>query len=175
MRFSSRPPPGNTNPQAGQRAWSGSDGGSVDGTWGRSIVNLAGLALPGDTIQLIWDLGTDGCGGTFGWYVDDVHVYDCEPDADGDGVRDADDLCAASNVQPIVILGTGKKSNTGVANQVLPEGCTFMDKLLACKAAAGNHGQFVSCVAGLTNDWVAQGLITGAEKGKIQSAAAQWK
>ena len=74
---------GNTNPQAGQRAWSGTDGGAVDGTWGRSIVLLAGLATAGDTIQLRWDMGTDGCGGTtFGWYVDDVTVYACLPTAD---------------------------------------------------------------------------------------------
>ncbi len=73
---------GNTNPRAGQRAWSGTDGGAVDGTWGRSIVSLAGLASAGQSIQLRWDMGTDGCGGTtFGWYVDDVTVYACLPTA----------------------------------------------------------------------------------------------
>ena len=73
---------GNTNPQAGQRAWSGTDAGAVDGTWGKSIVSLAGLATAGDSIQLRWDMGTDGCGGTtFGWYVDDVTVYACLPTA----------------------------------------------------------------------------------------------
>src|SRR6185436_11426491 len=72
----------NTNPQAGQRAWSGTDAGAVDGTWGKSIVSLAGLATAGQTIQLRWDMGTDGCGGTtFGWYVDDVTVYACLPTA----------------------------------------------------------------------------------------------
>jgi Zn-dependent metalloprotease len=73
---------GNTNPRAGQRAWSGTDGGAVDGTWGRSIVSLAGLASAGQTIQLRWDMSTDGCGGTtFGWYVDNVTVYACLPTA----------------------------------------------------------------------------------------------
>ncbi len=71
---------GNTNPRAGQRAWSGTDGGSVDGTWGRTIVNLAGLAGAGQTIRLRWDISTDGCGGVFGWYVDDVTVYVCIPE-----------------------------------------------------------------------------------------------
>jgi hypothetical protein len=68
---------GNTNPLQGQRAFSGSDGGSVLGSWGRSHVNLAAYATALDTIQLRWDFGTDGCGGVFGWYVDDVTVHAC--------------------------------------------------------------------------------------------------
>ncbi len=73
---------GNSNPRQNQRAWSGTDGGAVDGTWGRSIVSLAGLASAGQSIQLRWDMSTDGCGGTsFGWYVDDVTVYACLPTA----------------------------------------------------------------------------------------------
>jgi Zn-dependent metalloprotease len=68
---------GNTNPMAGEPAFSGADGGSVDGSWGRSIVNLAPYAKPKDKIRLRFDLGTDGCGGTFGWYVDDLMVYKC--------------------------------------------------------------------------------------------------
>ncbi|MEX0879168.1 MAG: M4 family metallopeptidase [Thermoanaerobaculia bacterium] len=70
---------GNTNPLAGQRAFSGSDGGSVEGTWGRSHVNLSNYAGPNDKISLRWDFGTDGCGGIDGWYVDDVTVYACLP------------------------------------------------------------------------------------------------
>ena len=73
---------GNSNPRAGQTAWSGTDGGAVDGTWGRSIVSLANLASAGQSIQLRWDMSTDGCGGTtFGWYVDNVTVYACLPTA----------------------------------------------------------------------------------------------
>jgi bacillolysin len=72
---------GNTNPMAGQPAFTGSDGGAVDGSWGRSHVNLAPYALPGDTVRLRFDFGQDGCGGFFGWYVDDVQLYACTSDA----------------------------------------------------------------------------------------------
>ena len=68
---------GNTNPLAGQPAFTGTDGGSVEGSWGRSHVNLAPYALPGDTVRLRFDFGQDGCTGFFGWYVDDVQIYTC--------------------------------------------------------------------------------------------------
>lgn len=70
---------GNSNPLAGQAAFSGADGGSVAGSWGRSIINLAPYAVPGDTIKLRFELGQDCGTGTFGWYVDDVQVYRCTP------------------------------------------------------------------------------------------------
>ena len=69
--------PFSTNPIAGEQAFSGADGGSVDGSWGRSIINLTGYAEAGDDIQLRFDIGVDGCNGAFGWYVDDVNVYQC--------------------------------------------------------------------------------------------------
>ncbi len=68
---------GNTNPMAGEAAFTGADGGSVEGSWGRSIVNLAPYATANDRIRLRFDMGGDGCGGVFGWYVDDVTVYSC--------------------------------------------------------------------------------------------------
>jgi hypothetical protein len=68
---------GNTNPIAGQPALTGSDGGEVVGTWGRSIINLAPYAKSKDKVQLRFDIGNDGCSGAFGWYVDDVSVYEC--------------------------------------------------------------------------------------------------
>lgn len=70
---------GNTNPMAGEPAFSGADGGAVAGSWGRSIVNLAPYAKSKDKVRLRFDMGTDGCGGTFGWYVDDLMVYSCRP------------------------------------------------------------------------------------------------
>ena len=68
---------GNTDPLAGQPAFSGTDQGAVDGSWGRSIVNLAPYARPKDKIRLRFDMGTDGCGGSFGWFIDDLMVYKC--------------------------------------------------------------------------------------------------
>ena len=66
------------NPMAGQRAWSGTDGGSNDGSWGRTLVDLTPYAGPGSKVQLRFDLGSDFCSGAFGWYVDDVNVYTCK-------------------------------------------------------------------------------------------------
>ncbi|MGB7925959.1 MAG: M4 family metallopeptidase [Pyrinomonadaceae bacterium] len=75
---------GNTNPRAGQRAWSGTDGGAVDGSWGESVVDLSLAGVTGGhTVKLRYDMGTDGCGGTtFGWYVDDIEVAACLADND---------------------------------------------------------------------------------------------
>ncbi len=68
---------GNSDPLAGEQAFTGTDGGSVSGSWGRSIINLAPYAKPRDTIRLRFDIGNDGCGGNVGWYVDDVVLYQC--------------------------------------------------------------------------------------------------
>jgi bacillolysin len=68
---------GNSNPIAGQPAFTGTDAGSVGGSWGRSIVNLSAYAAPGDKIKLRFEMGQDGCGGVSGWYLDDVTVYRC--------------------------------------------------------------------------------------------------
>lgn len=70
---------GNTNPIAGQAAFTGTDGGSVGGSWGRSIVNLAPYAVAGDKIKLRFEFGKDGCGGVTGWFLDDITVYRCTP------------------------------------------------------------------------------------------------
>lgn len=70
--------PANTSPLAGQPGFSGSDGGTVFGSWGQSQVNLGNYAGPGDTIQLRFEFGADGCGGNDGWYMDDPTVYYCQ-------------------------------------------------------------------------------------------------
>jgi bacillolysin len=68
---------GNDNPRAGQQALSGGDDGSVDGSWGTTVVNLTALAPAGSNIQLRWDFSNDSCGGRFGWYLDNVSLTSC--------------------------------------------------------------------------------------------------
>jgi Zn-dependent metalloprotease len=67
---------GNDNPLAGKASFTGTDGGSVFGSWGTSQIELG--MLPGDDIRLRWRLGTDGCNGNDGWYLDNVEVGVCQ-------------------------------------------------------------------------------------------------
>jgi hypothetical protein len=71
--------PDNTSPLAGEPGFTGTNPGRAAGSWGNSQVNLdAAGAKAGDTIQIRFDLGRDGCGGVDGWYVDDVSISVCE-------------------------------------------------------------------------------------------------
>jgi hypothetical protein len=70
---------GSTNPLAGQPGFSGTDGGEVDSTWGTSQINLSTLGIKsGDSFQLQFDTGQDGCTGIDGWYVDDIEISTCK-------------------------------------------------------------------------------------------------
>ena len=91
-------------------------------------------------------------------------------DADGDGVPDAQDDCPQSNLAPTVVID-GCDSEVG--NATFPTGCTISDRVQECADGAQNHGAFVSCVAKLTNELKKAGVITGQQKGAIQSCAAQ--
>jgi hypothetical protein len=64
---------GNSNPMAGEPAFSSFGG------WARSHANLGPYAGPGDTVRLRFDLGSDGCTGWIGWFLDDPTVYACVP------------------------------------------------------------------------------------------------
>ncbi|WP_122817880.1 M4 family metallopeptidase [Nocardioides pantholopis] len=68
---------GNTNPLAGERGWTGTDGGEPTGSWGQTQVDLSQLGKAGDQLQFRFDIGRDGCGGLDGWYVDDIKVVYC--------------------------------------------------------------------------------------------------
>jgi hypothetical protein len=94
------------------------------------------------------------------------------PDADADGVVDDEDCNPNSDTRATIVIGG---IDTHVPNHLFPGGCTSADLIAEQSVGADNHGQFVSGVASLTNDWVAAGLITGSQKGAVQSAAAKYK
>ena len=92
------------------------------------------------------------------------------PDADGDGVVDDEDCNPNSDTSATIIIAG---IDTGVPNTLFPNGCTMSDLLSDLKEGAATHGDYVSAVAQLTNQWNSDGLISGAQKGAIQSAAAR--
>ncbi|WP_194289056.1 MULTISPECIES: M4 family metallopeptidase [unclassified Nocardioides] len=67
----------NTNPMAGEPAWTGTDGGEIRGSWGQTQVDLSTIGKAGDSLQFRFDMGRDGCNGIDGWYVDDIEVVVC--------------------------------------------------------------------------------------------------
>ena len=92
------------------------------------------------------------------------------PDADLDGVADNIDCEPNSDLSPTVVIGG---CDSGVPNTFFSSGCTIADLVNKCAIGAGNHGNYVSCVAQVTNDLKKSGIITGAQKGAIQSCAAK--
>lgn len=91
-------------------------------------------------------------------------------DGDSDGVPDDTDACPSSDLAPTIVIDG---CDSGVGNLLQTDGCTLSDLIGQIAAAASNHGDFVSGVAHLTNEWKQGGLISGSEKGAIQSCAAQ--
>ncbi|NYE36965.1 Zn-dependent metalloprotease [Nocardioides cavernae] len=71
----------NTNPMGGEVAFTGTDGGEINGSWGTSIIDLAAIAPAGASVKFRFDMGRDGCNGVDGWYVDNVKVQVCEKNA----------------------------------------------------------------------------------------------
>lgn len=81
-----------------------------------------------------------------------------------------EDVCPNSDLSTTVIIDG---CDSGVANTLFPTGCTISDLIMQCADGVNNHGEFVSCVAHLTNNLKRAGTITGQQKGAIQSCAAQ--
>lgn len=77
-------------------------------------------------------------------------------DADGDGVDDAADACAATVPGDIVDA----------------DGCSIAQRC-PCDRDWKNHGTYVSCVSKTANAFAKQGLIGRSEKRAIMSAAAR--
>ena len=59
------------NPFQGRKYFSG-----AVPSWRKSLVNLRSLSIgANNNVQFAWVVATDGCGGTDGWYIDNIEVY----------------------------------------------------------------------------------------------------
>lgn len=81
------------------------------------------------------------------------------PDSDGDGIDDVDDACPQSDMRASIWIG-GR--DTGVGNELLPDGCTLSDLIQVTLAQSGNGN---SEIVALLLSWKANGIITGREMG----------
>jgi hypothetical protein len=88
-------------------------------------------------------------------------------DSDGDGYSDDIDACVDSDLSPTVVING---IDTGVTNTLDATGCTISD-LTSGEAAEEPLSQ--SELNAVSRDLMKAGLITGAEKGAITSAAAR--
>ena len=96
-----------------------------------------------------------------GWFADE----------DNDGVEDGDDQCHGSDLTAgDVKIGS---CDTTVTNELFSNGCTIKDLINNAAGGATNHGQFVSSIAHFGNALRDAGLISGEQKGALQSCAAQ--
>jgi hypothetical protein len=93
----------------------------------------------------------------------------CGVDSDGDYSPNDQDNCPDSDLSETVVIDG---CDSGVANTLLPNGCTILDHIAECRADSRNHGEYVSCVSHLTNDLKHKGVLTVREKGAIQSCVA---
>ncbi|MEI5674892.1 MULTISPECIES: M4 family metallopeptidase [unclassified Nocardioides] len=143
---------GNTNPMAGQPAFTGTDGGEATGSWGTSMINLSRIpgAKPGDDLKFRFDIGRDGCNGVDGWYVDNVEVTICKvtstikaaqvPARSTYGKASRLDVSVAGNNPTGTVTVTEGKKQLGTAT--LAQGKASI--ALPAKLAAGRHQLTVS-------------------------------
>ncbi len=69
---------GNDNPLEGQVAFSGTDEGTLSGSWSESHLDLSTIGVAANSnVQFRWEMGTDGCNGNDGWYIDNISIFDC--------------------------------------------------------------------------------------------------
>jgi Thrombospondin type 3 repeat len=115
-----------------------------------------------DNCQFTVNPGQENCDG-------DSEGDACDADDDNDGIADEGDAHPCSNSDATVNIDG---CDSGVGNVQISGGSNMMDLIGDCAANATNHGEFVSCVAHLTNAWKAAGIISGAQKGAIMDCAA---
>lgn len=96
-----------------------------------------------------------------GWYLDrDLDLTDDE----------GADQCLASDLRPTINIGS---CDTGIDSSFSSAtGCTRTDLIAKLAAGARNHGDFVSGVTDLANQWKKSGAISGKQFADVVSCAA---
>lgn len=123
-------------------------GFETDGNWNTMELTPAGMTFTGDMSKMQVFYGLYGYGATHNVNFENITVDGC--------------------LGTIMIDGC----DTGVEDRLYED--EFISELIEdCALNASNHGEFVNCVAHLTNAIKRAGIITGQEKGAIQSCAAQ--
>jgi 5'-nucleotidase len=77
--------------------------------------------------------------------------------------------CTTADARPTVVLGS---TDSGVPNRTLAGGCSINDLILD-ELDWKSHGAFVKHVAAIADDLRRQGIVSGAERGRIMRAAGQ--
>jgi hypothetical protein len=121
-----------------------------------------------DNDDTIYPGAEEICGDGIDQNCNDIDLL-CGVDSDGDGIPNDQDNCPDSDLSETVVI---ESCDSQVGNTLLPNGCTISDHVAECRADSRNHGQYVSCVSHLTNDLKHDGVLTGKEKGAIQSCVA---
>ncbi|MGB9851444.1 MAG: hypothetical protein ACPLPX_01110 [Candidatus Kapaibacteriota bacterium] len=73
----------------------------------------------------------------------------------------------------VIVDKNGTVYDSGIKNKSLPDGSTINQKIQECIRNSRNHGDFVSCMAHLTNWLMKNGYITNKEKGILMNIAAR--
>ncbi len=158
-------PPGNRPMAMDFRAICDLDGnGACDNADLQSFQNALGACFGDAAYSPSADVDGNGC------VTDTDQQALLSANTDNDGVLDFNDVCPNSNLGATVVIGD---CDSGVTNHRNEDGCTISDRVAVCARGAANHGNFVSCVAQLTNGLKKAGTITSQQKGAIQSCAAQ--
>jgi bacillolysin len=144
------PPPigNNTNPKAGEIAWTGADEGSSLGSWGTTVVDLGQLVAPGDRYRLRFELGIDGCNGTGGWWVGPLVVDRC-PALTGPSLTiagyenpDSDGAFTLAWARPTATVGPDElqQSTSACAPQLADDGEAALTQWTASSTGVGTSG-----------------------------------
>ncbi|WP_107772699.1 M4 family metallopeptidase [Nocardioides sediminis] len=141
---------GNTNPMAGEPGFSGTNPGSVFGSWGTSHVDLTKAGVKaGDSVKIRFDLGRDGCGGVDGWYVDNVKVEACDVKA-----------APVPTPTPTPTPAPGK-SETDTKIKIKPKKLSFKDNFKAIVKVKAEDGSEVTgrVVIKIDGKWLGRRLL----------------